>query len=114
MALPSPPWVQAQAAPGDMPWGERDSAPVGHWLQGHTHPPYFPQNWEVTSGESKTIIKHELTTLPREAGDAPSLEIQGQVGRGSEQPDATEDVPAHCRGVGLDGLGRSLPTQSIL
>jgi len=30
--------------------------------------------------------------------------IQGQVGRGSEQPDLVEDVPAHCRGVGLDDL----------
>jgi len=30
--------------------------------------------------------------------------IPGQVGRGSEQPDPGEDVPAHCRGVGLDGL----------
>ena len=30
--------------------------------------------------------------------------IQGQVGRGSEQPDLLEDVPAHCRGVGLDDL----------
>jgi len=30
--------------------------------------------------------------------------IQGQVERGSEQPDPADDVPAHCRGVGLDGL----------
>ena len=30
--------------------------------------------------------------------------IQGQVGRGSEQPDRVEDVPAHGRGAGLDGL----------
>jgi len=30
--------------------------------------------------------------------------VQGQVGRGSEHPDPVEDVPAHCRGVGLDGL----------
>ena len=30
--------------------------------------------------------------------------IQGQVGRGSEQPDLVEDVPAHGRGVGLDAL----------
>jgi len=30
--------------------------------------------------------------------------VQGQVGRGSEQPGLAEDVPAHCRGVGLDGL----------
>jgi len=28
--------------------------------------------------------------------------IQGQVGQVSEQPDLVEDVPAHCRGVGLD------------
>ena len=30
--------------------------------------------------------------------------IQGHVGQGSEQPDPGEDVPAHCRGVGLGGL----------
>jgi len=24
--------------------------------------------------------------------------IQGQVGRGSEQPGLVEDIPAHCRG----------------
>jgi len=30
--------------------------------------------------------------------------IQGQVGRGFEQPDLVEDVPAHCGRVGLDGL----------
>ena len=33
---------------------------------------------------------------------------------GSEQPDPGEDVPGHCRGVGLDGLERSPPTQTIL
>ena len=40
--------------------------------------------------------------------------IQGQAGQGSEQSDLVEDVPAHCRWVGLDGLQRSLPTQTIL
>ena len=30
--------------------------------------------------------------------------IQGQVGQASEQPDLVEDVPAHCRGVGLGDL----------
>ena len=30
--------------------------------------------------------------------------IQGQAGCGSEQPGLVEDVPAHCRGVGLDEL----------
>ena len=30
--------------------------------------------------------------------------IQGQVEWGSEQPGLVEDVPAHCRGFGLDGL----------
>ena len=68
----------------------------------------------------------ELWTTPE--GGGPTLEwvaqrgsggpiagnIQGQVGRGSEQPGVLQDVPAHCRGVGLDDLERSLPTQSIL
>jgi len=30
--------------------------------------------------------------------------IQGQVRGSSEQPDPVEDVPAHCRGGGLDNL----------
>ena len=30
--------------------------------------------------------------------------IQGQVGRGSDQPGLVEDTPAHCRCVGLDDL----------
>jgi len=30
--------------------------------------------------------------------------IQGQVGRDSEQPSLVEDVSAHCSKVGVDGL----------
>jgi len=30
--------------------------------------------------------------------------IQGQVGQDSEQPGLVEDVPARCRGVGLDDV----------
>jgi len=30
--------------------------------------------------------------------------IQGQVGQGLEQPDLVEDVPTHCRELGVDGL----------
>jgi len=30
--------------------------------------------------------------------------IPGQVGLGSEQPGLVENVPAHCRVVGLDDL----------
>ena len=40
--------------------------------------------------------------------------IPGQIGRGSEHPDLVEDVPGHCRGVGLDDLWKSLPTRTIL
>jgi len=40
-------------------------------------------------------------------------DIQGQDGWGSEQTDPVEDIPAYCRGLGLDGLQRSLPTQTI-
>jgi len=44
-----------------------------------------------------------MNRLPREVVDGPipaniQDQIQGQVGRGSEQP-ALVDVPAHCRGV---------------
>ena len=51
------------------------------------------------------VAKH-WHRLPRGVVDAPSLETlsQGQVGRGSEQPDLAEGIPAHCRGAGLDGL----------
>ena len=30
--------------------------------------------------------------------------VQGQAGRGLQQPDPVEDVPADGRGVGPDGL----------
>lgn len=41
-------------------------------------------------------------------------QLQGQARWGSEQPDRFEDVPAYGRGVELDGLWRSLWTQTIL
>ena len=31
-------------------------------------------------------------------------DLQGQAGRGSEQPDVDVGVPVHCRGVGLNGI----------
>jgi len=40
--------------------------------------------------------------------------IQCQAEQGSEQPDVAVGVPVHYRGVGLDGLQRSIPTQSCL
>jgi len=39
--------------------------------------------------------------------------ILGHVGQGYEQPDPVEDVPAHCRGLGLDDPCISLPTQQF-
>jgi len=48
--------------------------------------------------------------LPREVGDAPSLEpFQARLDGGSEHPELVGDVPA-----GLDGLEMSLPTQTSL
>jgi len=40
----------------------------------------------------------------RGSGDPIPGKIQGQVGRGPEQPDLVKDVPAHCREGGLDEL----------
>ena len=40
--------------------------------------------------------------------------VQGQARQVFEQADRVRDVPAHGRGIGLDGLSRSLPTQTIL
>jgi len=45
--------------------------------------------------------------LPREVVEAPCPipgTISVQVGWGCKHPDPVEDVPAQCRGVGLDGL----------
>jgi len=56
-----------------------------------------------------------LARLAQRGGRCPIPgNIQGQVGWGSEQPDVVEDVPAHCSGVGLHNVSRSLPTQTIL
>jgi len=46
------------------------------------------------------VVKH-WHRLPREVVDAPR-NIQGQVGKGSEQSDLVEDVLAHCGGLRLD------------
>jgi len=40
----------------------------------------------------------------RSSGGSIPGNIQGQVGWASEQPGVVEDVPTHCRGVGLDDL----------
>ena len=63
------PWVMCHGVRGTL---HRQ----GHRLQGQTPPPHFPRsrNREVTSRERKTMFKNELTMLPREVGDAPSLE----------------------------------------
>jgi len=71
------------------------------------------------------VVRHWHRLL-REVVEAPSLETfkelacddmvhsECQVGQGSEQPDLVEDVPAYCRGVGLDDLERSFPTPTVL
>jgi len=47
--------------------------------------------------------------------DAPSLEtFKVRLDGDSEQPNPVGDVPAHCRGFGLDDPWRSLPTQNVL
>ena len=43
-----------------------------------------------------------LAQVAQRGSDPIPGNIQGQVGQGSEQPDLVEDVPAHCRGAGLE------------
>lgn len=56
-----------------------------------------------------SVVKH-WNRLPTEMVDVQSLDIQGQVRRGSKQCDLVEDVPARCRG----DWTRWPPTQTIL
>lgn len=50
----------------------------------------------------------------RDGGCSIPGNVQDQVGWESEQPDLVEDVPAHCRRVGIDVFQKSLQTQAIL
>lgn len=46
-----------------------------------------------------------LEQVAHRAGSCPDPgKIRGQTGQESEQPDGVEDVSAHCREIGLDGL----------
>jgi len=49
------------------------------------------------------MVKH-WNRFPRGSGGPIYTNIQGQAGRHSEQPGLVEDIPADCRGGGLDDL----------
>ena len=55
------------------------------------------------------VVRH-WNRLPRSCGCPIPGSVQGQVGRGFEQPGLVEGVPAHGRGVGTRWSLRSLPT----
>jgi len=61
------------------------------------------------AGYKEEIFYHEggetLAQVAQRGGGGPIPgNIQGHLGRGSEQPGLVEDVPAHCRGIRLDDL----------
>ena len=50
------------------------------------------------------VVKH-WHRLPREVVDAPSLEtFKVRLDRALSNLDLVEDIPTHCRGIGLDDL----------
>ena len=59
------------------------------------------------------VVRH-WHRLPREVGDAPSMEaLKVRLDRASEQPDLAADIPVLCKEVGPDDLERSLPTGRV-
>jgi len=58
----------------------------------------------LTGCKEEIFYNESGATLAQVAQRGGRCPIPGQVGRGSEQPDLVEDVPAHCRGLGLDDL----------
>ena len=62
-------------------------------------------NWIQLENHNTVSVGETLEQAAQREGRCPIPgNVQGQVGRGSEQPDLAEDGPAHCRGVGLDDL----------
>ena len=59
-------------------------------------------DWIEGSCFTIRVVRH-WNSLLREVVNVPSLGIS-KAGRGSKQPYVPVDVPAHCRGVGLDDL----------
>ena len=69
----------------------------------------FRKGTQPTKAYKEEIFYHEggetlEQVAQRGSGGPVSGNIQGQVGWGSEQAGLVEDVPTHCRGVGVDDL----------
>jgi len=62
---------------------------------------------------SKGRFRPDITDCP-ERQWRPHPWNHSRPGWVGQQPGLVEDVPAYCRGVGLDDLERSLPTQNIV
>ena len=71
--------------------------------------------WGVLGSTVAWKPRHEVAMCTRSTEGQPSPGLhQKKCGWDSEQSGTVEDVPAHCRAVGLDGFQRPLPTQTIL
>jgi len=82
---------------------------LGKQYQWFEFSPFFLQSNQRTY----SLLREALEQVAQRGAGCPQRH-SNQSGQGSEQPDLTVGVPDHCRGVGLDDLHRSLPTQVIL
>ena len=60
------------------------------------------------------VVRHRNVFAQGAGGCSMPGDTPGQTGQASEHPDRAVGVLVHCRGVGLDGIQGTLPTEMML